>query len=257
MTTVALIAWPDDRVAGAVADQLSQQGRRWRWLMPSTLAGTRTCLDDGRLALEGEAVGAVLWRVAPEADLSVDFAPADRVFADTEARSFWLAALNLRSLRSVVRPAAELFFARSGWMVWRDVLRRRRVRLTPLRFGGAHRRAAAAWLPYGGTQLRAPPSATAAALLGAAVTPAAEALRVAFAGRTLAGAEPLAPPARAAVQAAVDALGEADLKLGDMLVTADGAVVAVDAFPRIDDARVVRQLLPSIMEALDDAADRR
>jgi hypothetical protein len=257
MTTTALVAWPDDRIAGAVADGLSQRGRRWRWLMPVTLAATRATIDADGFALDGEPVDAVLWRVAPEADLSADFAAGDRVFADTEARSFWLAALNLPSLRSVIRPAAELFFARSGWLYWRELLQRQRLRLAALRLGGARRADDSAWLPFAGTALRPPPGAATAALLGAALTPATAAARVAYAGRTLCGAETLAADAQAQVQAAATALDDAGLHLGELLVAHDGGVIAVDALPRIDDADTVRRLLPSILEMLDDAADRR
>lgn len=257
MTMTALVAWPDDRIAGAVADGLSQQGKPWRWLTPATLASTRATIGAGGLALDGEAVQSVLWRVRPEADLSADFAPEDRVFADTEARSFWLAVLNLPSLRSVIRPAAELFFARSGWLYWRELLRRRRQRLAGLRLGGARAADESAWLPFGGTALRPAPGPATAALLGAALTPSAAAARVAYAGRTLCGADVLDADARAQAQAAAGALDSAGLHLGELLVAQDGAVIAVDALPRIDDAATVRRLLPSILEALDDVADRR
>jgi hypothetical protein len=259
MTMAALVAWPDDRIAGAVADHLSKQSRAWRWLVPSTLASTRATLDDGRLRLDGEAVGAVLWRVAPEADLSIDFEPDDRVFADTEARSFWLAALNLPSVLSVIRPAAELFFARSGWMYWRNVLQRRRLRLAGLRFGGViatEPPGSKSWMPYGATALRSTPAPGSAAMLGAATTKAGGFERIAFAGDELCGDDDLDGAARAQVKAAVSVLNDEGLHLGELLVANDGAVLAVDALPRIDDAATVRRLLPSILEVLDDAADR-
>ncbi len=260
MSLNALVAWPDDKLAGAVAHELSQRGQSWRWLVPSTLAGLRASISDSVLRLDGELVDAVLWRVAPEADLSVDFAANDRVFADTEARSFWLAALNLDAVRSTIRPAAELFFARSGWSYWREVLRRRSVRLASLRFGadvslaGA---ASAAWLPYGSATLRPVPSAAAVDLLGAATTQLNAALRVHFAGTVLSGAEGLLMQARAELGKAARVLNDDGLYLGDMLVSDDGAILAVDAFPRIEHPATVRRLLPATLEVLNDSSDRR
>ena len=260
MSLTALVAWPDDKLAGAVADELSRRGRSWRWLVPSTLASLGVSIADAVLRLDGESVDAVLWRVAPEADLSVDFAANDRVFADTEARSFWLAALNLDAVRSTFRPAAELFFARSGWSYWREVLRRRSVRLASLRFGadvsptGA---AAAAWLPYGAASLRPTPSAAAVDLLGAATTQLNAALRVHFARTVLSGPEELFMQAHTELSEAAQALNDEGLYLGEMLVTDDGAILAVDAIPRIEHPATVRRLLPATLEVLNDPADRR
>lgn len=259
MSVAALVAWPDDKMAGAVAHELSQRGRRWRWLIPSTLASVQVSMADAVLRLDGDPVDTVLWRVAPEADLSVDFEPDDRVFADTEARSFWLAALNLASVRSVVRPPAELFFARSGWLYWREVLCRRSVRLASLRFGSDRRldTASASWLPYGAALLRPVPPVATRELLGAAITQSGETSVIPFAGTTLVGIDAMTDPAGRNLREAARALNEEGLHLGQMVSTTDGSVLAVDAFPRIEDADTVSRLLPATMKVLDDRPDRR
>ena len=86
MSQTLLVAWPDDKLAGAVAQCCNVRGRPWRWLIPSTLAGTNATISGDVLRVDGEPVNAVLWRATPEADLSTDFSASDRVFADTEAR---------------------------------------------------------------------------------------------------------------------------------------------------------------------------
>jgi hypothetical protein len=255
MSLAALIAWPDDKLAGAVANELSQRGHPWRWLIPTTLASSRTSICDGVLLLDCDRVDTVLWRVAPDADLSVDFAADDRVFADTEARSFWLAALNLDS----VRPPAELFFARSGWLYWREVLGRRSVQLTPLRFGSDLRSDADStyWLPYGASVLRPAPSLAIVEMLGAAVTQLNAMLRVYFAGPALVGCSAPTDQASKNLHEAASSLNDEGLYLGEILATPDGSVLAVDAFPRIGDADTVSQLLPATWKLLYDCSDRR
>jgi hypothetical protein len=259
MSLAALIAWPDDKLAGAVANELSQRGHPWRWLIPTTLASFRASICDGVLLLDCDRVDTVLWRVAPDADLSVDFAPDDRVFADTEARSFWLAALNLDSVRSMVRPPAELFFARSGWLYWREVLGRRSVQLAPLRFGSDLRfdTDSTSWLPYGASVLRPAPSLAIVEMLGAAVTQLNATLRVHFAGPALIGCSALTEQASKNLHKAASSLNDEGLYLGEMLATPDGSVLAVDAFPRIEDADTVSQLLPATWKLLNDCPDRR
>lgn len=259
MTLAALVAWPDDKIAGAVANELSQRGRLWRWLIPSTLASIQASISEAVLRLDRDPVDIVLWRVAPEADLSVDFTTDDRVFADTEARAFWLAALNLHSVRSLVRPPAELFFARSGWLYWREVLRRRSVRLAPLQFGSGLRADSdsASWLPYGATALRPLPSLETRDMLGAAITRRSAMPPVQFAGPRLVGIDMMPDQAGKNLREAARALNEEGLHLGEIIATPDGSVLAVDAFPRIEDAGTVGQLLPATLKMLDDRPDRR
>lgn len=56
--------------------------------------------------------------------------------------------------------------------------------------------------------------------------------------------------ARTKLRKAAGVLNDDGLFLREMLVSHDGAILAVDAFPRIEDAATVRCLLPAIWELL-------
>jgi hypothetical protein len=243
-----IVAWPDDKLAGAVAERWTEGGRPWRWLPPATLASVRVTMERGVLAVEDAPVTALLWRSPPEVELGAEFDTPDRVFADTEARAFWLAALNLPSLASAIRPDAALMFARSGWQHWRDVLSARGVRLAPLRHGGERE---AVWLPYASAMPRAAPAAATIRLLGGATTTGAAFRQVFFAGDPPVCS---APESGADLAAALDAVRVGGLALGALLIDQEGAVIAVDAFPRIDDPAVVRRLLDPLLAVLDSSS---
>jgi len=255
VTLKALIAWPDDKLTGAVAERLSQRGERWRWLVPANLGSTSVSIDAQDLYIDGEHASGVLWRARPEADFSVEFAEADRVFVDSEVRSFWLAALNLPGLATTIRPDAALFFSRSGWMLWRDALGRQGVSLSPLHYGSPQ--SAGAWLPYGTSRLRKPPPPAVRPQLGAAVARSMEAVEVLFARGLRCGSELLSPAAQANVERAVRVLEPGGLAFGEMLVDTSGSILAVDALPQVDDLAMIARLSSPLADLISAPADRR
>ena len=257
MRQTLLVAWPDDKLAGAVAHDYEANGYCWRWLVPSTLAGVNATISDGLLRVDEHVVNAVLWRVAQDADLSVDFAAADRVFADTEARSFWLAALNLPTLTTTLRPDASLFFSRSGWSYWRGVLRRHSVRLAPLQYGGAIESSNCSWLPYASSELRPALKATTSQMLGTATALVTQAERVLFAGDRQWTEASLDTTAISNIAAAIRTLNDDGLHLGEILVSCDGEIIAVDAFPRIAEVNPVQYLLDAVLRLLNDTPNSR
>jgi len=255
VTLRALVAWPDDKLTGAVAEQLSRRGLRWRWLVPANLGSTSVSIAAEELYIDGERATGVLWRVQPEADFSVEFADADRVFVDSEVRSFWLAALNLPGLATASRPDAALFFSRSGWLLWRDVLGREGVSLSPLQYGGSE--GAGAWLPYCTSRLRPPPPPAVRPLLGSAVARATAAVPVLFARGVLCGSEPMSPAAQANVEHGVGVLESAGLAFGEVLADPNGSILAIDAFPQVDDLATIARLASPLADLISAPADRR
>ena len=125
----------------------------------------------------------------------------------------------------------------------------------PLDYGGGAGTVGRAWLPYTNSELR-PIPARAVALLGAATTTAVEAKDVLFVGHTQCTEATFDTAGRLNIAAATEALNSDGLHLGKLLVAADGALIAVDACPRINDAESVRDILDSVMEVLSDAAVR-
>jgi hypothetical protein len=241
-----IVARPDDMLAAAIADQCNITGRRWRWYEPSTIASVQaTISNDGSLLIRGEPVRSILWRSSPSTDFGVDFTEGDRSFADTEARAFWVAALNLLSLKCAVRPDASLFFSRSSWQFWRDALADRGVALSPLRIGVPTHRS---WLPYSSMTLKSSPDSTVSTFLGVSSTDQKTFHTFAFAGRQIFPNVELDGSGICNVISAVHRLNELELHLGELIVDAQGAVIAVNAFPCFSCATTIANLVPTIMK---------
>jgi hypothetical protein len=94
-------------------------------------------------------------------------------------------------------------------------------------------------------------------MLGAAITQCNATPPVQFAGPTLVGIDTMTDQTVENLREAARALNDEGLHLGEILAAPDGSVLAVDAFPRIEDAGTVRQLLPATLKMLDDHPDRR
>lgn len=234
------VAWPDDRLAGAVAHAWQERGRTFRWLDPIGLASVAATIDAGHLVIGGEPVDAVLWRLSTTSALGVEYHEADRVFVDAETRAFWLAALNLPSLASAWRPDAGVFFGVSGWRSWRSVLAAAGLPLATL----SHGTSGDVWVPHLSLDARPWPGRRSGLRVGAAALDAGELQRVFFAGTAMStGADP-------DVRRAVAALGDAGLHCGQVVLTDDGRFVSADVIHRLDDVEVIRSLLPSLLEML-------
>jgi hypothetical protein len=235
-----VVAWPDDRLAGAVADAWQESGRSFRWLDPIGLASVTATIDSGHLIVGGTPVDAILWRLSSASSLGTEYTDADRVFVDAEARAFWLAALHLPTLASTWRPDAGVFFGVSSRRYWRSVLRAVDLPMATL----SHGTPGDVWVPHLSLDLRAWPGRSSALHLGAATLQVGELNRAFFAGDAV--------PANGNpdVRRAVAALNEAGLHCGQVVFTDDRRFISADVIDRLVDVDVIRSLLPSILEML-------
>lgn len=167
-----LVAPPDDPLATAVRRELAARGRTTLPIAARELGDARLTLDSATSggqaplpSLDGEEIGAVLWRVPPDGPLTRGWSEEDRSFADAEVRSAWLAVLEHPGVFAVNRLGADLWFEGAGWAACRRRLQSSGVSLSPMGYAGLGR---GAWIPYGARRPRSQPAGPLLRPLGAA-----------------------------------------------------------------------------------------
>ncbi len=232
---VMVVADSGDRIGHAICRQLADRGLPVRAHEPSRLASLATTLDQDSFVVEGERVGAVLWRVMPGAWLSAGFEPGDQSFANTETAAVWLGAMRTPAICAVNAYSATAWYGGAQWPVWRNLLRRHEVRVSPMRLGQPGATGQACWLPLSAFAMHPLPDEAVSKALAIATTectPSASALAVC--GQVLGHA------ASSHLQAAASALWDQGVGLARVLVDDNECVLAVDPAPACNDDDVAR-----------------
>lgn len=227
-----LVGSPSDELLLATRDALTRRNIAVRAVPPHQLATLSLHLAGGQCSVDGQPLGALLWRAYPDSRLSDCFAASDRAFADAEIGAAWLAVINAPSLLAINRYDADSWFDGLGWPCLRRCLKDAGIPLSPFAYGdtsdgseGSH------WLPYISTgPAQRPPPQAARAALGAALSaePARTAATV-VCGHLLDGAP------EAAISHAARALAHRGVHIARLYADAIGRILLVDPQPAITD----------------------
>jgi hypothetical protein len=241
MDRVCLIGAAGDPLIERLPAALLRRGWSALVIEPARLADPRVALDAEQLWVDGERIGAIVFRAATNAPFSASFPEDDHAFCDAETRAVWLGALHLPGVASFNRLDAIAWFETEHWSVWRRVLARRGVPLARCELGYAREERARVWLPFSSSAIQADPGETVARASGAA-----RFAEQRFASSLVACGRVVSGPRTAAVDTATLELARAGVRLAAIATGEDGRVAWVDTQPQAlssSDAEAVAELI--------------
>ena len=231
---LAIVAWPGDPVASAVSARLRELGAPFLSWVPGELADARLVVDKNAVRVDGHRVGSILWRVRPGTLLSARFAKEDQAFADAETAGAWIQALNLPSIFAVNRFSATAWYGGCGWPIWRALLGRAGVVVSPMFLGAHAHLASCAWLPFTFQSAFEMPDGSMMRLTGAASSAATEAR-----SEYVVLGQMLSAHAPENLRAAAGTLMDAGVGLARVTLDEDNNVLLVDSAPHISEPSLV------------------
>jgi len=224
---VCIIGAAGDSLTQRLPAVLARQGWSAPAIEPERLSDLRVSIDHEHLLVEGETVGAIVFRAATNTPFSASFPDSDHAFCDAETRAIWLAAVNLPDITSFNRLDAIAWFETEHWTVWRRVLARRGVPLARCELGYAREEGSRMWLPFSAPVPQADPGESIARAGGSARFAEQRLTRSLIAcGRVVSG------PGGATIEAAVRELARAGVKLAEIVTDEAGDIAWVDTLPR-------------------------
>lgn len=163
-----IIANREDTLSNEVIKKFQKQGTPFIRVIPDEVGDLEICLKQGQCYINDRLVDAIFYRASLDSSFCRNFVTEDQSYCSAEIRATLLAAMHAESIMSINQYNATTWFEGSNWLVWRHILSKEGMNMSPYAFGDIQMNKPGYWHPYTSWSIRESRGMTILQVLGAA-----------------------------------------------------------------------------------------
>jgi hypothetical protein len=241
-----IIANQEDTLSNEVIKKFQKHRTSFIHVVPDKVGDLAICLKHGQCLINNSPVDGIFYRASLDSSFCGSFVAEDQNYCSAEIRATLLAAMHTESIMSINLYDATAWFEGGNWLVWRRILIKEGMKLSPYAFGDIQRNEQGYWHPYASWSIRGLPGNTTMQVMGSAMAINDQSRSsIIVCGKVIDGKE------LPSVLQSAQILEKQGIRIAQLMTDSEERIVAVNTQPIFLDSESAQKAAELIVEAYD------